>query len=160
MDTTVNEPHRVIAAAPPQGPAELTPPPLPVWRLNLMRGGYLVMGAGLAVTKWPLLAEHGTWELKEGTVVCMLVALSVLALLGLRHPVRMLPILLFETAWKLLWLGIVALPMWADGELSGAAKEQAGTVLWVVIIMAVIPWRYVFNQFLTGRGEPWRTPKA
>lgn len=63
---------------------------LPTWRLNVMRVGYFVMGAGLAVTKWPELAAHEPWELKEGTVVTMLVALSVLALLGLRYPQRML----------------------------------------------------------------------
>ena len=32
-----------------------------------------------------------------------------LALLGLRYPVRLIPILLFECLWKLMWLAIVAL---------------------------------------------------
>ena len=31
---------------------------LSVRRLNLMRLGYLVMGAGIAVTKWPLLLDR------------------------------------------------------------------------------------------------------
>jgi hypothetical protein len=31
--------------------------PLPTYRLNLMRIGYLVMGVGLAVFKWPLLLQ-------------------------------------------------------------------------------------------------------
>ena len=83
---------------------------LPTWRLNVMRIGYVVMVVGLAITKWPELVAHGPWELTQGTVVTMLVAMSVLALLGLRYPQRMLPILLFEVGWKLLWLGVVALP--------------------------------------------------
>ena len=66
-----------------------------------MRVGYFVMGVGLAVTKWPELSRHDPWELKQGTVVTILVAMSVLALLGLRYPQRMLPILLFEVGWKL-----------------------------------------------------------
>jgi hypothetical protein len=78
-----------------------------------MRVGYFVMGAALAVTRWPELLAHEPWELKEGTVVTMLVAMSLLALLGLRYPQRMLPILLFEVGWKLTWLGVVALPLWS-----------------------------------------------
>lgn len=39
-------------------------------------------------------------------------ALTALSLLGVRHPVRMLPLLLFELAWKLLWALAVWLPLW------------------------------------------------
>ena len=129
---------------------------LPTWRLNVMRVGYFVMGVGLAVTKWPELIAHGPWELKAGTVLTMLVAMSVLALLGLRYPQRMLPILLFEVGWKLTWLGVVALPLWLDGNLTGATREQTAWVLWVVIIVAVIPWRHVVSQFVLARGDGWR----
>jgi hypothetical protein len=127
-----------------------------LWQLNLLRVGYLVMGGGLAVVKWPLLFNHGPWELKAGTVQCMLVAMSVLALMGLRHPLRMLPILLFEVAWKLTWLGVIALPLWLDNKLDGATGEQAGWVLWVVIIIAVIPWRHALTQYVMAPGDPWR----
>jgi hypothetical protein len=127
-----------------------------LWQVNLLRVGYLVMGGGLAVYKWPLLVDHEPWGLAEGTVLCMLVAMSVLALLGLRYPMRMLPILLFEVAWKLTWLGLVALPLWSDGELVGAAREQTVTVLWVAIIIAVIPWGHVVRQYVTAPGEAWR----
>ena len=123
-------------------------------QLNLLRVGYLVMGVGLAVVKWPLLFYHGPWELKEGTVACLLVAMSVLALMGLRYPLRMPPILLFEVAWKLIWLGVVALPLWLDNKLDGATGEQAGAVLWVVIIIAVIPWRHVLTQYVMAPGDP------
>jgi hypothetical protein len=132
------------------------PAQVSLWQLNLLRVGYLVMGGGLAVVKWPLLINHGPWELKAGTVQCMLVAMSVLALMGLRYPLRMLPILLFEVAWKLVWLGVIALPLWLDNKLEGATGEQAGWVLWVVIIIAVIPWRHVLTQYVMAPGEPWR----
>jgi hypothetical protein len=129
---------------------------LPTWRLNVMRVGYLVMGVGLVVFRWPELLGGGPWELKEGTVLTMLFAMSVLALLGLRYPQRMLPILLFEVGWKLSWLGFVAVPLWLDGDLTGATREQAATVLWVAIVIAVIPWRHVVSQFVLARGERWR----
>lgn len=129
---------------------------LPTWRLNLLRVGYFVMFAGLAVTKWPQLVAHEPWELMEGTVLTMLFAMSVLALLGLRYPQKMLPILLFEVGWKLTWLGAVALPLWVDGNLTGATREQVDKCLWVTIVIAVVPWRHVVNQFVSARGDRWR----
>src|SRR5919112_77742 len=126
---------------------------LPTWRLNLMRVGYFEMGVGLVVFKWPEMLNHASWGLKEGTVVTMLVAMSVLALLGLRYPQRMLPILLFEVGWKLIWLALVALPLWVDGHLTGATLAQTEKLLWFLIVIAVIPWRHVVRQFVLARGE-------
>ena len=59
------------------------------------------------MTKWPLIVNHdGPWPLFEGVETCMLVALSLLSFLGLRYPIKMLPILLFEIGWKLIWLTV------------------------------------------------------
>jgi len=148
-----------IATPQPEASADVGTPSsaqLPLWRVNMLRVGYLLMGGGLAVVKWPQLLDHESWGLMEGTVQCLLVAMSVLALLGVRYPLRMLPILLFEVVWKALWLGIVALPLWSDGRLDGATREQAGAVLWAIIVVAVIPWRYAFAQYVLAPAEPWR----
>jgi hypothetical protein len=147
--------HTPVQTAPGHGTAQDSAT-LPTWRLNLMRVGYFEMWFGLAVTKWPELISHDPWELKQGTVVTMLVAMSVLALFGLRYPQRMLPILLFEVGWKLLWLGIVAVPLWLDGDLTGATREQVIKVLWVAIVIAVVPWRHAFRQHVLVRGDRWR----
>ena len=131
---------------------------LSVRRLNVMRLGYAVMGVGIAVRNWPLLVNRSEpWPLYEGVTKYMLVAMGLLALLGLRYPVKMLPILLFESAWKLLWLGAVAAPLWISGDMDPATSEVAGTALWVVIILAVIPWRYVIMQYVKKPGDPWRS---
>ena len=135
------------------GPAS---PRIALWQVNLLRAGYLLMAGGIAVFKWPLFFEHRTWGLAEGTVQCMLVAMSMLALLGIRYPVRMLPILLFEGAWKLLWLGVIAVPLWSQNKLEGATLDQTGRILWVVPIIAVIPWRYALTQYVMARGDAWR----
>jgi hypothetical protein len=139
-----------------EDPGVRGPETLPTWRLNVMRIGYAVMVVGLALTKWPELVAGGPRQLAEGTVLTMLMAMWVLALLGLRYPQRMLPILLFEVGWKLTWLGVVALPVWIDGNLTGSTREQTAKVLWVVIIIAVVPWRHVVRQYLLARGERWR----
>lgn len=144
---TASTPERIEARVPLE-PA--------LWQLNLMRVGYLVMVVGLVVVKWPLLFAGTSWGLAEGTVECLLVAMSILAFAGLRHPLRMLPILLFEVTWKLLWLGVIVLPLWRHDRLDDATRVQAAAVLWVVIIIAVIPWRYVFTRYLVTPGQPWR----
>jgi len=70
--------------------------------LNIMRFGNAFMGVGLAIVKWPLLIQDAAFPpLMDGVVTCLLPAMSLLAFLGLRYPVRMLPIL-FEVAWKVL----------------------------------------------------------
>jgi hypothetical protein len=134
---------------------------LSVRRLNVMRIGYAVMGVGIAARNWPLLVNRSEpWPLYEGVTKYMLVAIGLLALLGLRYPVKMLPILLFESAWKLLWLGAIAVPLWIRGDMNAATSEVAGSVLWVVIILAVIPWHYVITQYLRKPGDAWRSRDA
>lgn len=128
-----------------------------LYRLHLMRVGYAVMGIGLAVVKWPLLVNHPEpWPLFDGVVTCILTAMSLLALLGLRYPVRLLPILLFECGWKLIWLSVVAAPKLATGNLDAATQEVMVNSLLVVIILAVVPWRYVWQQYVTAKGDRWR----
>ena len=127
-------------------------------RLNVMRLGYLTMGIGLAAKKWPLLiGRNDPWPLFEGTTTYLLVAMGLLALLGLRYPAKMLPILLFESAWKVAWLAAVALPLWSADEMDSATSEVASSCLWVVIVLAVIPWRHVLAQYVTKPGDPWRS---
>lgn len=130
---------------------------LPVHRLHLMRVGYLVLGVGLAVVKWPLLVDHpDPWPVMDGVVTSLLTAMSLLALVGLRHPVRLLPLLVFESLWKVIWLGVVALPHLVAGDMDAATREVMSSVLWVVVVLAVVPWRYVGTQLVTAPGDRWR----
>ena len=81
---------------------------LPPRHLNIMRLGYAFMGLGLAIVKWPIVVQNApSLPVPEGVVACLLTAMSLLALLGLRYPVRMLPILLFEVLWKVM-VGLLA----------------------------------------------------
>ncbi|HSK54801.1 MAG TPA: hypothetical protein VK908_06065 [Jiangellales bacterium] len=129
---------------------------LSLTRLHLMRAGYLLMGVGLALVKWPLLPEADAMPLYEGVTLCLLAALSLLAFLGLRHPVKLLPLLLFESAWKLLWLSLVALPKAVSGGLDAATTETLVSCSLVVVILAVTPWRYVWRKYLRAPGDRWR----
>jgi hypothetical protein len=130
---------------------------LPLYRLHLMRAGYLVMGVGLAIVKWPVLINHdSSWPLFEGVTTCILTAMSLLAFLGLRYPVRLLPILLFESAWKLIWLSVVGLPKAVAGDMDSATQAVAVNCAVVVVILAVTPWPYVWQQYVRAPGDRWR----
>ena len=134
----------------------LAVPELSRTRLHLMRAGYLLMGVGLVLVKWPLLPDARTLPLYEGVTLCLLVAMSLLAFLGLRYPVKLLPILLFESIWKLLWLGLVALPKTLDDDLDAATSEITVSCSVVVVILAVIPWSYVWRNYVRASGDRWR----
>jgi hypothetical protein len=126
-------------------------------RLYFLRLGYLVIAVGLAVRKWPLIMNHERpWPLMDGVETSMLVALSLLWFLGIRYPLQMLPALLFELAWKLIWTTIVVLPLWTSGQLDPATLSVFYACLVVVIPIAVIPWRYVFAHYVTKPGDSWR----
>lgn len=64
--------------------------------------------------------------------------------------------LLIESLWKLIWLSVVALPKAAAGDLDPATQEVLIACLWVVVILAVVPWRYVWRQYVTATGDRWR----
>ncbi len=127
-------------------------------RLYFLRLGYLVIAVGLALVKWPLIINHdGPWPLFEGVTTCMLVALSLLWFLGVRYPLQLLPALLFELAWKIIWTIVVVIPAWRSEQLDPATLYVFYTCFVVIIPAAVIPWRYVFTHYVTKPGDRWRS---
>ena len=145
------------AASPGRGEGFAVASGLPVWRLHALRAGYLLLVVGLGSMIWPGILHHDKpWELMQGVVHCMLAALSALAIVGLRHPVRMLPLLLFELAWKAIWLGVVALPLWLARRMDADTLETSRACLMAVVFLIVIPWRHVFAAYVTAPGDRWR----
>ena len=128
-----------------------------LFRLYLLRALYLLVIVGLGIVIWPGIIHHvKPWEPMEGVVACMLAAFSALSVLGLRYPLQMLPLLLWELVWKTIWLIVVAGPQWSVGALDEATRSIAVAVLGVVIIPFVIPWRYVFASYVKKSGDNWR----
>ncbi len=126
-------------------------------RLCLLRGMYLLMGVGLAITVWPSIISPSESIADEGTVISALLgALALVAALGLRYPLRMLPILLFELLWKLIWVVAFALRMWlANGLDDYATQTLFACLMGVVLVPIVIPWKYVLTHYFRAAGEPW-----
>jgi hypothetical protein len=126
-------------------------------RLNIMRLGYAFMGVGLAIVKWPILVQNAaSLPVFEGVVACLLTGMSLLAFLGLRYPVGMLPILLFEVTWKVIWIAAVALPHLVAEDIDAATSAVLFNCSLVVIVIAVIPWPYVWRNYVRAPGDAWR----
>lgn len=128
-----------------------------VLRLYLLRAMYLLIVVGLGLVVWPGIIDRATpWTLNGGVVKCMLAAFSLLSLLGLRYPLQMLPVLMWELLWKALWLGIVAYPAWAAGTIDAATSATAFECMLVVLIPIVLPWGYVIKHYVRAPGARWR----
>ncbi len=129
-----------------------------LFRLYALRAGYLFIAVGLAATVWPLLINHSPqWPLMNSVVCSLLAAMSVLAVIGIRYPLQMLPVLLFELVWKSIWLIAIALPLWSANQLDARTWETVKDCLSAVILIPLIPWRYVMTQYLTRPGDRWKS---
>ncbi|HEU4777190.1 MAG TPA: hypothetical protein VFS95_10215 [Telluria sp.] len=130
-------------------------------RLYLLRAMYLLIVVGLSLVVWPgILHQTKPWTLSVGVVNCMLAAFSLMALLGLRYPLRLLPILMWEFIWKAIWLGIVAYPQWMAGTIDEATMGTAIECMVAVLIPLVMPWGYVYEHYLREPAARWRTAAA
>lgn len=132
-----------------------------LFRLYLLRAMYafIAIGFGLAILPG-ILGPHAPWSLTGGVMKCMLLAFWLSALLGLRYPLQMLPILFWEMTWKILWLAMVALPAWRSGTMDADMQNSVMECLLVVIIPFTIPWGYVVRHYLKKPSDPWRRSSA
>ncbi len=74
-------------------------------------------------------------------------ALSVLSILGILYPVKMLPLLILQMFYKLFWLLGVGIPLWSSGNLGSAEELFMANAVGVVLDLLVIPWVYVFKNY-------------
>ena len=126
-----------------------------LWRIYLLRAGYLLIAVGMGMQKVPAFLHHRPWELMHGVVNSMLLALVLLAVLGLRYPLKMLPLLFWEIAWKATWLLAVALPAWQNHTMDADTWDTTFACLMSVIFLFVVPWDYVWRNFVAARGDRW-----
>jgi hypothetical protein len=134
-----------------------TPPKVSLFRLYTLRACYFILAAGLGTYYWPSVIRHThEFAATKGITYALLGGLGLTAALGLRYPVQMVPLLLFELTWKAIYLVAFAMPMWRAHEINDAMAADIQAVLMVVIFIPLIPWRYVFAQYVLKRGERWR----
>lgn len=125
-------------------------------RLWVMRAMYLFMAVGIGLTIWPLIFSHAaTVPRMTGVAWALLGTVGLLAALGLRYPLQMIPILLFELVWKAIWLSAFALPRWLDGTLDEPMRTTIFETSLGAVLLLVIPWRYVLAHYVAKPAEPF-----
>ena len=123
-----------------------------VRRINIyvMRLFFALMFVFVATDSWTFILTHeGAFDPIKAVAWCTWAAYSTLALLGVFHTLRMLPIMLFMIFYKGLWLIVVAYPLWSAGTLKGSpAEEMAYMFSGIIIPILFMPWKYVFKKYI------------
>jgi hypothetical protein len=117
--------------------------------IYLLRLVFILMFFVLGRDTWThILTHEGPWEPTNAVAWCVWTAFATLAGLGIIRPLKMLPILLLEIFYKVLWLIIVAYPLWSNGTLTGSrAEDTTSAFLWVILPIVAVPWGYVFVNY-------------
>jgi len=123
-------------------------------RLYVLRAMYLLLVIGGAIVFLPQLIGHEPTA--RGVIPSMLGGVWLLACFGLRYPLQMLPILLFELVWKTIWLIDYGLPQWRAGVNTAVFTEDFKAIAFApVLLILIVPWGYVFRHYLKKPGARW-----
>ena len=130
------------------------------FRLYLLRAMYLFMAVGLAIFKLPGLLHPENLSPADSVVLSVLGAFALLAVVGIRYPIKMLPLLFFEFVWKAIWILVFGLPLLLSGGLEpnvsfGGTETLIACLVGVVLVPIAMPWGYVFKHYLKVRGVRW-----
>ena len=128
-----------------------------ILRLYVLRGMYLLIAVGLGITIWPgILAPPENLSHMASVVRSVLGAVSLIALLGIRYPLKMLPLLFFELLWKSIWVIVFGLPLWLNQQLDANTSETLfACLMGIVLVPLVLPWGYVVRHYLKTSGDRW-----
>jgi hypothetical protein len=125
-----------------------------LFRLTIMRAMYLVLVVGLGAMIVPELLSHELTS--RGVIPSLLGAVWLLAFLGLRYPLEMLPLLLFELVWKAIWMLAYGLPQWSAGRYPPTFAEDSFNIAFGAVLLLVIPWGYVWRHYVKRPAARWR----
>lgn len=133
-------------------------PPVAMWRINAMRVLFLLMAVVMGgMFVWPqLLFESADWDVMRGLAKSMLAALALLSLIGVRYPLQMLPLMLYEITWKTIWIVLIAGRAWMAGKWNADIGSLLTDCIGIVIAFFIVPWRYVWARYFALPMEPLR----
>jgi hypothetical protein len=141
--------------------ASVSPPPesaseesVSVFRLYVLRAMYLLLVVGLGAMIVPEIVSHELTS--RGVIASVLGGVWLLAFLGLKYPLEMLPLLMFELVWKAIWMVAYGLPQWSSGQRPPTFAEDFFNIGTGAILLLVVPWGYVWRHYVKRPGARWR----
>ena len=124
-------------------------------RLELVRAAFLVSAIAGCVLVLPGILRPD--PALRGMQESMTAGLWVCAFLGLRHPLQMLPILLFELVAATFWLIDYGLPLGLSGAPVAQVQADLPPIAATAVVLALaMPWPYVWRRFIREKSERWR----
>jgi len=143
-----------------QSPPDHQFPPVATWRINAMRFVWLLMALIMGSIVWrQILFESADWTMERGLAKAMLAALALMSLLGMRYPLQMLPLMLFEVAWKTIWLILIGLRAWLSNRFTPDIEGLFNDCIGIIIAYFLVPWPYVWARYIKQPMEPLRKPR-
>ena len=139
------------SAAPPRDSAPDAE--VSLFRLYVLRAMYLVLVVGLGAMIVPEILGHELTS--RGVIPSLLGAVWLLAFLGLKYPLEMLPLLMFELVWKTIWMLFYGLPQWSAGQYPPTFAEDSFNIALGVVLLLVIPWGYAWRHYVKRPGARW-----
>ena len=124
-------------------------------RLYALRAVYLFFAVDGFLVTLPLLLDHSP---ERHLFLGVKGGLWLMGIIGVLHPLKVLPVLLFELGWKLVWLCFIGLPHWFAGVNAPRLGEDlilAG-LLPLALAPILIPWGYVWRNLVRAPMERWR----
>jgi hypothetical protein len=126
-----------------------------------LRAMYVFVAVGLAIFKLaPAILHPENLSPQDSVIVSVLGAFALLAVLGIRYPLKMLSLLFFEFVWKVVWVVAFGLPLLLSGGLEpnvsfGGTETLINCLLGIVLVPIVVPWGYVLNHYVRAPGDRW-----
>ena len=126
-----------------------------LFRIYVLRATYLLLVIGLGGMIVPDVLSHPVTS--RGVIPSLLGALWLLAFVGLKYPLQMIPLLMFEFAWKSIWMLAYGLPQWSAHQIPPTFADDFFAIsVGVVLMPIVIPWGYVYRHYVKQSGARWR----
>ncbi|WP_347925176.1 hypothetical protein [Pontimicrobium sp. SW4] len=124
----------------------------PKLQLYLMRAIYLLTFISLAFDNWStIFFPSEQLDTLSGVAISFWASYSLLMGLGVRYPLKMLPLILLQLLYKFAWIIGVYLPAKSAGLLNSSLEEFFKICLIAVIIdLIIIPWSYTYKIYIAN----------